>query len=316
MNLPSAMVLFARVVDAGSFTAASRALNQSPSAVSKQIAHLEDHVGVRLLQRLKTGVVLTEDGEEFYRHCVEIRKRVEAAEELVMSFGSGPAGLLHVASTVAFGKSQLLPILPAFLKMHPGLRISLTVTDRKVNRSEEHVDVEIRFTEQIIDQSLYARKIAHNRRVLCASPEYLARHGTPSAPSDLETHNCLRLTSVATFNDWSFADLEKSHPAVSGDFETSSTDALYQATLNGMGISRLSTYLIYKDLAAGRLVRILPDYEDNGSDLFAVYAERKNLPPKVRVFIDFLVEQFSPVPPWELEKGAGIQDDSKKVNAL
>jgi len=93
MNLPSAMVLFARVVDAGSFTAASRALNQSPSAVSKQIAHLEDHVGVRLLQRLKTGVVLTEDGEEFYRHCVEIRKRVEAAEELVMSFGSGPAGL-------------------------------------------------------------------------------------------------------------------------------------------------------------------------------------------------------------------------------
>jgi len=301
MDLPNLIVLFARVVDAGSFSAASRELEQSPSAVSKRIAELEDRVGVRLLVRSKHGVALTDDGQAFYERCAEIRRSIAAAEDLVMSFGDHPKGQLHIAATVAFGKAQILPILPAFMAQYPDVSVSVDFSDRKRDFSVDQIDVAILFTEQIEDQSLVARKLAHNRRVICASPEYLQRNDVPTRPTDLQAHNCLQLSTVSRFNEWDIKDFQSQGLQLRSSFEANSADALYHATLAGLGISRLSTYLIGDDLRDGKLVRVLPDYEDNGSDIYAVYSTRRNLPPKVRVFIDYLVAEFSPVLPWERE---------------
>ena len=299
MDLPNLIVLFARVVDAGSFSAASRELNQSPSAVSKQIAQLEDRVGVSLLVRSKSGVALTDDGQAFYERCAEIRRSIEAAEDLVVSFGGHPKGLLHVSATVAFGKAQILPILPGFMAEHSDVTVSVHLSDNKLDFSNNQIDIAIQFTEQIEDQALIARKVAHNRRVICASPAYLAREGMPATPEELLRHNRLQLSTVPRFNDWQLNEFDLQAPRQRSNFEANSADALYHATLAGIGIARLSTYLVGKDLRDGRLIRVLPDYEDNTSDIYAVYSGRRNLAPKVRVFIDHLVSEFSPIPPWE-----------------
>lgn len=301
MDLPNLIVLFARVVDAGSFSAASRELNQSPSAVSKQIASLEDRVGVRLLIRSKQGVTLTDEGLAFYERCAEIRRNIDAAEELVVSFGDHPKGLLRIAGTVAFGKAHILPVMPAFMARYPEVQVSAEFSDRKLDFSADHIDVAILFSEQIEDESFVARKIAHNRRVICASPEYLSRAGVPGTQAELQRHNILQLSTVSQFNEWHLDELAERGLPLHGTFEANSADTLYHATLAGIGIARLSTYLVCDDLRSGRLVRVLPEYEDNGSDIYAVYSARRNLAPKVRAFIDHLVAEFSPVPPWERE---------------
>lgn len=296
MDMPSQMILFARVADAGSFSAAARELDQSPSAVSKQMAQLEDKLGVRLFTRSKQGISLTDEGRLFHERCADIRRSITAAEDLAISFGDHPKGRLHVGCTVAFGKSQLLPVLPAFMAEHSDVQVAVDFTDAPLDFAKDGIDVAVRFTEQIEDQSLVARKIAHNRRVFCAAPGYIERYGAPETPADLRRHNCLRLSTVSSWNDWKFGG---DYVAVTGNFEANSADAVYHAALAGLGIARLSTYLVSEDIASGRLVRVLPEFEDNDSDIYAVYAARRNLPPKVRVFIDHLVRSFSPVPPWE-----------------
>ncbi len=306
MELPSQMVLFAKVVENGSFSAAARSMAQTPSAVSKQIGHLENRLGVRLLTRSRQGISLTDEGRAFYQRCAEVAASISEAEAMAVSLAAHPQGELRVAATVAFAKAQMLPILPAFLERNPDLRLSLEVTDRSVDLAEERIDVAIRFSEQLDDPAVVARKLAPNRRVICAAPAYLARFGTPRTPQDLTGHNCLRLSTVARWNDWHF-DRAESQGAVrlDGNFEANSADAIYHATLAGLGIARLSTYLVGADLCAGRLVRLLPDYVDDSSDIVAIYADRRNLAPKIRAFIDYLAEWFGTVPPWERESRLG-----------
>lgn len=299
MELSSQMVLFARVVDEGSLSAAARTLNQSPSAVSKQVSHLEDRVGVRLLNRSSSGISLTDEGQRFYERCSEIARGVSEAEEMIISLGEYPQGRLHILSTVAFGKSQLMPVLPRFLDRYPDVHITVDLTDTKRDFADDRIDLGIQFTEQIEDQSLVARKLAHNRRVVCASPEYLARRGTPQAIAEMEGHNYLRLSTVERWNDWQTDDDDPRPVRLPSNLEANSADAVYHAALAGLGIARLSTYLVAPDLATGRLVRVFPDYEDNTSDIYAVYSTRRNLAPKVRALIDHLVDAFGPVPPWE-----------------
>ncbi len=304
MELPSQMVLFAKVVENGSFSAAARSMGHTPSAVSKQIGRLENRLGVRLLNRARQGITLTEEGRAFYERCAEVAANISEAEAMVVSMTAHPQGELRVAATVAFAKAHLLPILPAFLERNPDLRLSLEVTDRSVDIVEERIDVAIRFSEQIDDPDVVARKLAPNRRVICAAPAYLERFGTPETPEDLSRHNCLRLSTVARWNDWHFGDPEeKGTVRLDGNFEANSADAIYHATLAGMGVARLSTYLVGGDLCAGRLVRLLPDYVDESSDIVAIYADRRNLAPKIRAFVDYLVDWFGTTPPWEREPG-------------
>lgn len=288
MELSSQMLLFAKVVESGSFSAAARALDHTPSAVSRQIGQLESRIGVRLLNRGKGGISVTEEGAAFYDRCRDVATSVSGAEEFIAAVGGQPRGTLRVVATVAFGKVRLLPVLPAFLEHYPELRLSLELTDRKVDLAEEGVDVAIRFTEQIDDDDVVARKLMHNKRLLCAAPSYIERYGAPERPEDLIEHNCLRLSTVTSWNDWGL-DLPDGG-GIEGNFDANSADAIYHAALAGIGVARLSTYLIGPDLASGRLVRVLRDYTDDDSDIFAIYSDRRNLSPKIRVFIDHLVE--------------------------
>jgi len=246
-------------------------------------------------------VVDEDEGQQFYERCSEIAQNVIHAEEMIVSLGDKPQGRMHILSTVAFGKAQLMPVLPAFLEKYPEVHLSVDFTDTKRDFADDRIDLAIQFTEQIEDQSLVARKLAPNRRVVCASPEYLERMGTPQTFEDMADHNYLRLSTVKRWNDWHIDGAEPtSAPArLPSNMELNSADAVYHAALAGIGIARLSTYLIAPDLASGRLVRLFPEYEGTGSDIYAVYSTRRNLSPKVRALIDHLVAEFSPVPPWE-----------------
>lgn len=302
MDLPSQMILFVRVVESGSFSAAARTLNQTPSAISRQVAMLEDRIGVRLVTRSQHGISLTEEGRTFLERCHVIARDVAETEIMVTEMSGLPRGLLRVAATVAFGKAQLLPLLPGFLAGYPELRLSLQLTDQPIDLAAGDIDVAIRFSEQVPPSDAISRKLAPNRRIICAAPSYLERHGTPRSPADLAEHNCLRLTSVTRWNEWDLGG--EAMPALDGNFEANSADAVYHAALAGLGIARLSTYLVDADLRAGRLVRLLPDYVQDDSSIVALYAERRNLAPKVRAFLDHLVAHFGDVPPWERERPA------------
>jgi len=294
------MMLFTQVVKAGSFSKAARALNHTPSAVSRQIGYLEDRVGVRLLNRSSNGLSLTGDGQAFYERCLDIADRITDAESFANSLNDHPHGQLKVVSTVAFAKSQLLPIMPDFLSRYPELSLSLEFTDRRVGLEDNNLDLAIWFSEQVQNENHVVRKIAKNRRIVCASPRYLDQFGIPAKFTDLERHNCLKLSTVDSWNDWLVEDASiQTQVSLSSNFEANSADGIYHAALAGLGIARLSTYLVNEDIERGRLVRMFPDYVDETSDIVAIYPQKKNLSPKVRALIDFMVEAFGSVPPWE-----------------
>lgn len=294
MDFAHLLMIYVRTVEHGNFSAAARSLNLSPSAVSKQIRRLEDRLGVRLLNRSTRRITLTDEGRVFYERARRIAEEVSEAEETIISMGSQVRGTLRVTATVALAKAHLLPLFPEFLKRYPDLHLVLELTDRPVDFVEEGVDVAIRFTEQITDTSVVARKLLSNRRVICAAPGYLEAHGAPATPDDLLKHNCLRLWTISTWNDWEFEGPDGVRTLrVDGNFEANSADAVYHAALAGLGIARLSTYLVGKDLQEGRLVQLLPEYVHQNADILAVYPERRNLSPKVRAFIDFLMEHLA-----------------------
>lgn len=305
MDIATQMIMFATVVENGGFSAAARDLGLTPSAVSRQIGQLEDRLGTRLLNRSTRRISLTEVGRAFYARCVDVSKSVQEAESLVLNMVDHPQGTLKVAATVAFAKAQLLPLLPTFLANNPDLKISLDATDRVIDLVEEQVDVAIRFSEQIDDSSVVSRKLATNRRVYVAAPSYVAEHGLPRTPDEVANHNCLRISTVEAWNTWTFDNGNGPlRLPIKGNFEANSADAIYYAVLAGVGIARLSTYLVNDALAQGRLVRVLPDYADETSDILAIYSNKRNLSPNVRAFIDYFAEKFGPVPPWEKEQAA------------
>ncbi|MAY67568.1 MAG: LysR family transcriptional regulator [Rhodospirillaceae bacterium] len=305
MDIATQMIMFATVVENGGFSAAARDLGLTPSAVSRQIGQLEDRLGTRLLNRSTRRISLTEVGRAFYARCADVSQSVQEAESLVLNMVDHPQGTLKVAATVAFAKAQLLPLLPVFLARNPDLKISLDATDRVIDLVEEQVDVAIRFSEQIDDSSVVSRKLATNRRVYVAAPSYVAEHGLPRTPDEVAGHNCLRISTVEAWNTWTFDDgTGPVRLPIKGNFEANSADAIYYAVLAGVGIARLSTYLVNDALAQGRLVRVLPDYADETSDILAIYSNKRNLSPNVRAFIDYFAEKFGPVPPWEKERAA------------
>lgn len=294
MDLSSQMILFAHVVDAGSFSEAARRAGHAHSAVSKQIGALEDRLGVRLLTRGQSGIALTEAGAAFYDRCADVAARVAEAEASVVEHGAAPRGTLRVAATVALAKSQLIPRLPAFLARHPELRVALELGDRPVDLAA--VDVALSFTEQIGDGDVIVRRLARNRRVIVAAPAYVAAHGPFARAEDLARANVLRLSTLNQWNDWGLRAADGGLVPLKGNFDASSADAIRHAALAGLGVARLPEYLVGGDLRAGRLARILPDYASEDTDIVAMYADRRHLLPRVRVFVDFLVETFASGP--------------------
>lgn len=294
MDMSSQMLVFVKVVENGSISAASRASGQTPSAVSKQIRHLEDHVGHRLLHRKKSGVSLTDEGLEYYEKCRAVADSVHEAEAHISSLNSKPHGILRVSSSVAFGKYQLINALPEFLDLYPDITVSIDLSDRQVDLEEESFDVAINFAEQLTNPNAIARKILSNERILCASPDFLERHGIPTTFDDLATFNCLRTSNFVGRNAWE-AELDGITHRVNatGNFVGNSADAVFKAALAGLGIARLSTYVVAEKIAAGDLVRLFPAYAQKHADVAIIFADKRNLAPKIRVFVEFMAERFN-----------------------
>ena len=305
MNSFSDLEIFARVVCAGSMSAAGRELGLSPAVVSKRLRRLEDRLGSRLLQRTTRQIALTEAGQGFYERVVAILAGVEEAEAFVSRRSAMARGTLKVTAPTSFGRMHIAPHLGAFMESNPDLNINLVLLDEFVDIVGEGYDVAIRIAE-LADSSLVARKIAPARRILCASPRYLDRFGVPASLDGLSGHNCLTHLAGESWRLDGPGGPIAFRPA--GALQTNSSEVVREAVLAGIGIGLRSTWDIGPELASGALVRILPDHE--GSHDIAVHAihpSRQFLPVKVRLFIDFLANLDGNVPSWEtgIEATAG-----------
>jgi DNA-binding transcriptional LysR family regulator len=289
--------IFAKVAATGSMSLAGRALGFSPAVVSKRIKRLEDRLGTRLLQRTTRQISLTEAGQGFYDRVLGILAGLEEAEFYISGRSAQMHGTLKVSAPTSFGRMHIAPQLKNFMDAHPDLAINLVLSDEFSDIVGGGFDLAIRIAE-LTDSSLVARRLAPVRRVLCASPDYLAARGTPASIEALKQHRCL----PAHNNDvWR---LEGPEGALSirpeGMLITNSSEVIREAVIAGLGIALRSTWDIGAELKSGRLVQVLPDYEGSRNvTLSAVYPSRQFLPAKVRLFIDYLAELYGPVPYWE-----------------
>ncbi len=300
MNKLEEMTAFVNAVEHHGFSAAARELQLTPSAISKQIGRLEDRLGVRLFHRTTRQLSLTQEGRAFYERCVSVLDEIQQAEQAVSELRGQVRGVLRVVAVAAFARAHLLPLFPEFMGRYPELKVELRLSERSVDLIDVGADVALQLSEMIDDESLVAKKLFTNRRLVCAAPAYLDRHGIPQTPEDLLDHNCLTHSSFVHFNDWEFEGPNGTKVLhVSGNFEANSAMALYEAVLAGIGVARLATFLVGHDLSTGRLVPLLTDYAHEKSSLLVVYPHRRHLSTKVRAFVDFLSEKFEPVPPWE-----------------
>lgn len=299
MNRESEMAVFVRVVEEESFSRAARSLKLTPSAVSKLIGRLEDRLGARLLNRTTRRLSLSEEGHAYYRKCQPILAAIDEAERAVSELHAEPRGLLKIDSSTSFGHYHIEPLIPEFLRRCPDLRIELTLSDNFVNLVEDEVDVAIRIA-QLTDSSLIARKLAPAQRLVAASPAYIERYGKPETPQDLVNHNCLKLSFESRLNQWEFKGPGgPQRLRVSGNFETNNAMGLHKAALEGIGLIRAADFIVGPDIRAGRLIPLLTDFEIVGDiNIYAVYSHTRHLSPKVRAFVDLLVETFLPVAPW------------------
>ena len=299
MSSLAEMAVFVKTVTTTSLSAAARELGVSTAAVSRKLAALEARLGVRLLNRTTRRISLTDEGARYYEACVRILAEIEEAEAQATARRLEPQGILKVALPATFGHKHIAPLIPEFSRRYPGIQLALSLSDRWINVIDEGFDLAIRIAE-LQDSSLAARKLAPNPRVVCASPAYLARHGTPQTPADLIRHNCLTITEFQM--TWDYKDpLGKSGEVrVAGRYACDNWEVLRTWAVAGLGIALKSVWDVRRELEEGSLVRLFPDYTF-GSDvgIYAVYPHRRFLPAKTRVFIDFLAESFGPEGQWD-----------------
>ena len=296
------MAIFARVVEAKSFSAAALQLQTSKSAVSKQVARLEAALGARLLNRTTRQMSLTEIGEAFYQHCARMLAEAEAAEHVVGQLRAAPRGQLRVSCPAAFGHLHIAPAIPAFLALHPDLKVDLLFTERPVDLAEERMDLMIQITRAPAP-TVVARVFAPIRWVICATRQYLEREGAPDRPSDLIRHNCLSYTFEGSDDYWHMQDERGSQDiAVSGNFRVNNGEAIREAALAHHGIALLPRFIVWRDLQVGALQQVLPQYEPRGnfaSNIYAVYLPTRYVSPKVRAFVDFYRERIGTPAYWD-----------------
>jgi DNA-binding transcriptional LysR family regulator len=303
------MAVFARVVEASSFSAAARRLGLSKAAVSKHVARLERRLGARLLNRTTRRLSLTEAGQAFYAHCARVVSEAEAAELAVSQLRSEARGLLKLATSVAFGTLHIAPGIADFLREFPQVSVQMTMDDAVVDLAKDGYDLAVRMSSNP-SPNLIARPIAPVRWVVCAAPAYLEHHGTPRTPLDLARHNCLFFSHLEHDTDWRFSSAAgETKVRISGNFSVHSSLALREAVLQGLGIGRLPTFVIGRDTEAGALNVLLQDYETLGGRFFyAVYLPTRHAAPKVRAFVDFFTRRFAE-PYWD--RPFGFQMDHR-----
>lgn len=290
--------LFARIVESGSLSAAGRAVGLSPAMVSKRLARLEARLGAALVNRTTRRLALTETGERFHRDVLAILKAVEEAEARVAGQSAGPSGLLRVSAPTSFGRLHIAPHLKRFLDDYPRVELDLDLSDGFVDLMAERIDVAVRITPAV-GGGVTARRLATNRRILCAAPAYLAEHGTPGDTASLSGQRLLAATGQFP---WRLSDANGRTVAVNGasHVRTNSSEVVRELAVAGVGIALRSLWDVSADLAAGRLVRILPACEGPADvGIYAVSPRRTGIAPAVLAFMDFLERLYMPVPPWE-----------------
>ncbi|WP_138472473.1 LysR family transcriptional regulator [Poseidonocella sp. HB161398] len=286
------METFVRAVSEGSFSAAGRALGMTPSAVSRVVSRLEDRLQARLLVRSTRALVPTPEGEAYLAEAREILDRL-AEMEARMAQGATPRGPLRVSATVGFGAQAVLPLVPRFLEAHSGIDLDLTLTDGVIDLWQERVDLAIR-SGTLRDSALKARRVARMRRVVVGAPDYLARRGVPVVPGDLIGHDCLRYNFRP--DDWPFRDPATGARVlqrVCGPFSASDGTILRHVCLAGTGLMWTGDVVVAEDLAQGRLVEVLADWQPpEPEEIHAVFAGHPHLASRIRAFVDFLSEAF------------------------
>lgn len=293
----SSMEVFVRTVLCGSLSAAGRELNLTPAAVSYRIAKLEDSLGTRLLHRTTRRIKLTEDGAEYFRNAEQIVAEIEKASAAISRRNELPQGTLKLTAPASFGRQHIAPILPKFLRRYPELHLNFVMTDEMIDLLGEGVDLAIRISE-LKSSGFIARKIAPDRRVVVASPDYIERYGEPQTPAELANHNCLMLSQQQF---WPFNGpngLERVR--VAGNFQCNNGEVIREAALAGLGIALKATWDVAGAIKAGRLKVLLKDYPiSSQTSVWALYPSRRNVPAKVTAFISFLRENFNSQPYWD-----------------
>ena len=286
------MNAFVRVAERGSFAAAAADLGLTPSALSKLVTRIEDRLGVRLLARTTRKLALTAEGELFVARSRDILASIEAAEAEVTAASERPRGHLRISVGTAVAKQILGPALPVFLDNYPDITVELHVSDRQVDLVAEQIDVAIR-SGALGDSTLVARKVGEATRVICASPRYLEKHGTPQVPADLLQHNCLTLPGPA-WSQWPFHTHEGiNRLAVSGTFTSDNADLLLDMAVAGLGIARLADFMVARATRDGALVRLLVDsHVPESFPIHALTVPGRHRAPRIRAFVDFLAEEF------------------------
>jgi DNA-binding transcriptional LysR family regulator len=297
MDKTQEMTSFVAVVEAGSFVAAAGVLGLSKAAVSRQVAELEHRLGARLLHRTTRRLSLTDDGQLFYGRAKELLAAIDEAESEIASRSGEPSGLLRINAPLTFGVLHLAPLWGRFADAHPKVALEIDLSDRIVDLVEEGYDLAVRITN-LPSSQLVSRQLASSRMVLCASPEYIARHGAPAHPDDLTAHRVISYSYWSTRDEWSFSGPDgevrvRTQPRI----HANNGDTCRAAALDHQGIILQPDFLVGDDLRQGTLVELLPDYASLTIGIHAVYPSRKYLPIKTRRMVDFLVTAFA-TPSW------------------
>lgn len=319
MDRFKALQTFLDVAKSESLSSVARAEGVTPAMVGRRIDQLEEQLGVKLFKRSTRKITLTPEGTAFFEDVRNIMNELRAAEESLSVGAKSATGRLIVSAPTAFGRKHIAPHLPAFTAAHPNLSVTLLLSERLVDLKNERVDLAVRIAD-LKNADLIASKLARNHRVVVASPDYIKRSGKPMVLADLSKHHCLVTATEAGLADsWTFrepADIASAKSAkpdnassarnitvkVSGNLQCNDGEVLTRWALAGQGLAWRSAWEVSEEITRGRLVEVLPKFAAPGNDVFAVYPDRKFLPAKVRVFIDFLKKTFGDPPYWEQQK--------------
>ncbi|QHQ36876.1 LysR family transcriptional regulator [Algicella marina] len=298
MDRLSEMEAFVSVVDQGGFTDAARKMGMSKSAVSKHVSALEARLGARLLNRTTRRVSPTEIGLAYYDRASQVLSSASEADEMVNAMQDAPRGALRVSVPVSFGISQISARVGSFLCEYPDISLNLVLDDRFVELVSEGFDMAIR-VGHLEDSTLRARKLAESRIVMAASPDYLRKRGKPEKLEELSDHQLLHYSNLATGNFWRLQTKsgEERHVRVGGRLTANNGESLLKAAESGLGVALLPAFIIGDSLQKGRLLEVLPDNQNPPLGIYAVYPPGRFVQPKLRAFIDFLVQSFKGMGP-------------------
>lgn len=296
---------FVSVATRGSLTAAARAENVAPAIMGRRLDALEEHLGVKLLLRTTRRMTLTHEGSAFLEDCQRLLSDVANAEASVSAGGLKASGHLRITAPAGFGRRHVAPLVPLFHAQHPAVTISLNLSDRVVDLTGDGIDCAVRVGD-LPDSSLVSVRVADNRRLCVATPQYLAQHGTPQTPADLAQHHCLMLSSEASqTRGWAFGTpgaggaVDVTYLRPRGPLDCSDGQVLYEWCLAGHGIAWRSTWEVEREIASGQLLAVLEDFAAPPNGIHIVFPQRKHMPLRVRMWIDFLKHHYAQPKFWD-----------------